>query len=313
MAGRIAITGANGFVGRHLTRAASAEGWEVAGVVRSDAAAQVVGDAGGQARVVPDLASPNLADALAGAATLVHLAQVGAERAGESYQETNLEGTRRALAAARRARVPRIVFLSGLGVAHYGIKRRCTNSYFLSKLACELELFRSGLEVVVFRPSYILGPGGELIPSLLEEIARGEVEMIGNGGFRIQPIAVRDVSALILAAARRVGSRPSVFDLVGREPVSYRELVARVAGAARRLGAGGDYRVREILPSEAERRARTTGYRGMLPDELDCLLSDEVSSPRRLEGLLGHPLTPLDDAIRIAAQGGAEGGLGIWV
>ena len=41
----------------------------------------------------------------------------------------------------------------------------------------------------------------------------------------------------------------------------------------------------------------------MLPDELDCLLCDEVADPRPLETLLGTALTPLDDAL-VAATGG---------
>ena len=49
------------------------------------------------------------------------------------------------LGFALAAGVGRLVFLSGLGVAHYGQARRCTNPYFLSKLAAELELHRSGL------------------------------------------------------------------------------------------------------------------------------------------------------------------------
>ena len=44
---RIAVTGANGFVGRHVVARAAAAGHEVMGVVRSEAAARVVREAGG--------------------------------------------------------------------------------------------------------------------------------------------------------------------------------------------------------------------------------------------------------------------------
>src|SRR5262245_62311665 len=59
--------------------------------------------------------------------------------------------------------------------------RSSTNRYFLSKLTCEVDLFRSGLEVVALRPSYIIGPGSELVPELLREMAAGEVERVGDG------------------------------------------------------------------------------------------------------------------------------------
>jgi hypothetical protein len=53
---------------------------------------------------------------------------------------------------------------------------------------------------------------------------------------------------------------------------------------------------------EAERRARAGGYMGMLPDELDCLLCDEVSDAAPLEELLGRKLTPLDEALASAVR-----------
>jgi hypothetical protein len=41
----------------------------------------------------------------------------------------------------------------------------------------------------------------------------------------------------------------------------------------------------------------------MLPDELDCMLCDEVADPAPLAALLGRPLTPLDAAIDAAVAG----------
>ena len=40
----------------------------------------------------------------------------------------------------------------------------------------------------------------------------------------------------------------------------------------------------------------------MLPDELDCLLCDEVADAAPLADLLGRPLRPLDDAIAAAVD-----------
>lgn len=288
MNGRIAITGASGFVGGHLLRAARADGWQVAGIVRSEAAAQAVRAAGGE----PFRA---LEAGLAGAAVAVHLAQIGSERGGETYEAVNVEGTHRLIAAARAAGVRRIVYFSGLGVAHYGLRRRCTNRYFLSKLACEVALFRSRLEVVVFRPSYVVGPGDGFIRGRLQEIASGEVECPGDGSFRLQPVAVGDAVALVLAAARRAAT-PVVFDLVGPEAVTYRQLLERLARFAKR-----SLQVREVPIDEVDRRAAAGGFHGMGPDTVDCLLCDEISNPRPLEALLGRPLTPLDEALAPAA------------
>jgi NADH dehydrogenase len=293
---RLAVTGANGFVGRHLTRLAGSQGFEVDGVVRSKDAARAAILAGAHPVIVPGLEEASLTRAFKGASAVVHLAQIGAERGGATYEGVNVLGTRAVIAAASAAGVKKVVVLSGLGVARYGMARRCTNRYFLSKLTAEVELYRSGLELAVFRPSYVVGPGGELIPGLVQEMAGGEVEQIGDGLYRLQPIAVKDAAAAILAALSLERS-PAAFDLVGPEPMSYREFVERVALAARDQGLAAGYRIREIPVEEAERQAAAGGYRGMLNDELDCLLCDEVADHRPLEALLGRFLTPVHDAI----------------
>lgn len=298
---RLVVTGANGFVGRHLVALATGEGIEVVGPVRSDAAAELVVRAGGRAARVKGFDDPAFAAAFAGAAAVVHLAQAGSERGG-SYTEVNVVGTRRVIAAAYRARVARVVHFSGLGVARYGQAPRCTNPYFLSKLLAEAALFESGLEVAVFRPSYIVGPGDGFVPGVVGDMARGEVELLGDGSYRMQPVSVGDAAACALAAASGRSARHRVFDLVGPDPVSLRVLLERTAGIAREQGRAATFRIREVPLAEAERQARNGGYRGMLRDELDCLVCDQVSDAGPLEALLGRSLVPLDTALAVAVR-----------
>jgi nucleoside-diphosphate-sugar epimerase len=302
MKGRLVVTGASGFVGRHVVAAAVADGWDVIGLVRSDEPGQTVAERGGRPRIVPGLEPEALSAAFAGAVGVVHLAQIGAERGGASYDAVNVQGTHAVLAAARSAGVERIAFFSGLGVARYGMARRCTNRYFLSKLAAETAIQASGLHAAVFRPSYVVGAGGELIPAILREIEAGEVERIGDGHHRLQPIAVDDAAAAVLASLARPEPFPSAFDLVGPEPLSYQQFVERVACVSAKLGRGGLFQVREITVEEADRQAAAGGYRGMLPDELDCLLCDEVADHHPLQDLVDRPLQRVDAAIEAALR-----------
>jgi NADH dehydrogenase len=300
---RIAITGANGFIGRHLVRHAVAAGYEVEGVVRSQAGVEVVRESGGHPVHLVGRDPEALVHALDGCLAVVHLAQIGAERGGQTYEAINIGLTERVLEDARHAGVPRVVYFSGLGVARYGMSPRSSNAYFLSKLAAETIVFRSGLEAVVFRPSYVVGPGDSFVPTVLRAMSEGAVERPGDGSYRVQPIAVADAASCVLAAVERpAGSFPSVFDLVGPEAVSYARLLERLAQVARALSRPAVLRVRDIPIEEADRRARAGGYQGMLPDELDCLLCDEVSDPAPLASLLARPLTPLDEALAAAVR-----------
>jgi len=299
----IAITGASGFVGRHMVRAAVTAGHHVTGLVRSERAAALVREAGGKPEALGDKPAA-LARSLEGCRGLVHLAQIGAERFGQTYEVVNVGLTARIVAAAQTAGVPRIVSFSGLGVARYGQSRRVTSRYFLSKLTAETIVFGSGIDAVVFRPSYVVGPGDAFVPALLRAMAAGELERPGDGSYRMQPIAVADATALVLAAlARPAGGFPTVFDLVGPEAVPYARLLERLEAVARGLGRALRLRVREVEIAEAERQARGgTGYQGMGPDALDCLLCDEVSDHAPLEALLGRRLTPLDEALAAAVR-----------
>jgi NADH dehydrogenase len=300
--GRLAVTGASGFIGRMVTRLGSQAGLEIDGLTRSDEGARRVLEAGGRPVPMAAFERGALARAFRGAGAVVHLAQIGAERGRERYEAVNVGGTRAVSEAAREAGIGRVVFLSGLGVARYGINPHCTNRYFLSKLASELELYRTVPSVVVFRPSYILGSGGGLIAGIARGVAAGELERVGDGRYRLQPIGVRDAAAAILSAAGVQDSGHRVLDLVGPEAVGFQELVERVA---RLMGAApGQPRIREISFEDARRRAVAGGYLGMPPEELDCLLCDEIGSPGPLEALLSRPLTPLD-AVLSAALGGA--------
>jgi len=300
---RIAVTGANGFIGRHVVRHAAASGYEVAGIVRSEPAAHAVTEAGGSPVQLVGRDPEALVRALDGCSAIVHLAQIGAERVGQTYGAVNVGYTERVLEDCRHAGVPRVVYFSGLGVARYGMSLRCSNEYFLSKLTAETILFRSGLEGVVFRPSFVVGPGDAFVPAVLRAIAGGEMERPGDGAYRMQPIAVADAALAAMAAVERPPDAfPRVFDLVGPEAVSYGALLERLARVALALGRRADLRVREVPIAEADRRARAGGFQGMAPDELDCLLCDEVADPAPLAALLGRPLTPLDEALAAAVR-----------
>jgi len=208
--------------------------------------------------------------------------------------------------------VPRVVLFSGLGVAHYGMAPRTTNRYFLSKLRAEAAVLESGLEALVFRPSYIVGPRDGFVSSLLRQMAAGEVERVGDGAYRMQPVAVRDAAAAVVAAAGgptpapAPGRRPHrVVELVGPLPVTFNEFVEALAQAARARGRPVQFTVREVTIAEADRRARAG--EGMAPEDVDVLLCDETGDPRALEALLGRFLTPLDEALAAAVRGTPPG------
>jgi nucleoside-diphosphate-sugar epimerase len=304
MHSKVAIIGANGFVGRHVAELLVRQGRSALGVVRSEEGVRLVQDRGGIPFRVPDLersSAESLAPALEGCAGLVYTASVSATASATNRTEPS--GLLNVLSACRAARVPRFVFLSGLGIAHYGMNVHCTNPYFLAKMAGEVALFRSDLGVTVFRPSYIFGAGDEFLSPLIRRIRREPViEIPGTGDYRLQPVSIGDTARAILGAIdKSPGASPLVVDLVGPEILSYRELISRIASI---MGRRVDIRERPVEEAQAE--ARATRYFGLRPHDLDCLLCDEVSDPGPVEALVGRPLETLNQMVERTIAGLAE-------
>ncbi len=291
---KIAIVGANGLVGRHVLKLAISRRIEAVGVVRSESGLAIVRALGGVPARVADLQetqTQTLIPLLRGCDGLVYTASV--TNGAGSPDRTDAQGLRNVLSACQEAGVSRVLFFSGLGIAHYGLTRHCTSAYFLAKMAGEVALFRSGLHATVFRPSYIFGHGDEFLTPLLGRMSGGEgIEIPGNGSYRLQPVSVEDAARAALAAIDETDASPRVIDLVGPEIVSYRTLISRIATLT-----GMPVAIHERSVDETIAMARASGFFGLSPTDLDCLLCDEVSDPGPVAALVGAPLEGLDAVI----------------
>lgn len=163
------ITGAAGFVGRHLCRHLRAAGHPVRGLVRR-------GDTGLEALGVEvvqgDVAAPGAwQDAVAGADYVIHCAAHAAFDAGPAAAAVNVEGTRHLLAAVQKAGRPprRFVLVSTIGAVDRAPGDRCTapldensppapaSAYGRSKLQAEQLVRIAGLPYCIVRPAMIVG------------------------------------------------------------------------------------------------------------------------------------------------------------
>ena len=292
----IAVTGANGFLGRHCVQKALDEGVAVRGLVRRRPAVEVVEALGAEARLVPAFDVAAYRRALEGCGGVVHVIGIVNEWAA-TFHDVNVQGTRCVLASAAQAHVSRFVTPSGLGVEQYGARPWATNGYFWSKREIERMCRSSSVPCVVFRPSYILGPDDELVPGLVDALRHGTVVVVGTGQTPLQPLFVEDAATTFLRAALGWGPAPSVYDLVGPETITYRELVARVAAI---LGEDGfdvpEYTLRTV-PVEAAPEDL-----GISREEADVMVCDVVGDARPFTRDFHVALTPLDEAVRAAVR-----------
>jgi len=300
---KIGITGANGFLGRNCILNAIRNGIHVRGIVRRQEAADLIGKLGAETVVVGNLDREELAEAFKDCYGILHFIGIVSEEYGSLY-EINIRGTQTSLESAYRNHVSRFVVPTGLGVDQYGKKAWATNGYFASKRAIE-ELCRSSeVPYVVFRPSYILGPGDELIENLMHEILAGKVSVVGDGNISFQPIYVQDAATIFLSGAIGMGRVNVIYDLVGPETITFGELVSNVSRIMVQEGyVVPDYRIENIAVEEAPR------VLGLSKDEVDIMLCDTLGDSKPLLRDFGIALSPLNVGLRAAVRAAKEKGV----
>ncbi len=238
----------------------------------------------------------SLRAACEGVDTVIHL--VAIIRGGPSdYQRVMAAGTRTLVEAASSARVRRFVLVSALGLSE---DTAGLTPYYRAKWDEEQTLEASGLEHVIFRPSFIFGPCGGVLPTFVRLVRYSPLTpVLGPGTQRIQPIAVQDVAAHLIKAIELEQARDRTFDLAGPDQVSWDELYDLIAKAI-------DKRRRRVhVPFSLARPAATLFER--LPgfpfsrDQLKMLAAgDNVGDIATTRKVFELPLTPLEAQIRRA-------------
>jgi len=221
---RVAVVGASGFVGSHLVRRLVAAGHEVVAISRRGA--RLPGWGRQVTTRVADVTRDGVDDALAGAEAVVHLVAIPRETLRRRFEEVNVRGTERAVAAAERVGARRFVHVSALGVADDP-----RLAYLHSKWRGETAVRASSLDWVVLRPSLLFGPGDgffNLVRVTLRWWSPGVVAIPGRGDARFQPLSVDDLAIGIEKCLTDGERARTVYELGGPAWVTYGEIVDEV-------------------------------------------------------------------------------------
>jgi UDP-glucose 4-epimerase len=211
----LAITGANGFVGRHLTRAALARGWSVRALSRNTHWLRSLPPNDNLTIHQCDLTSSQDPQILAGVDVVCHLAAyVPPDHEDPSYAQdcllNNALGTQRLLEAARQANGIHFIYYSG-GNSYAHQNRMVHESdllfpsrhavyYLASKLVgemyCEHYRLDHSQQTATLRLSSVYGPGQVtgVIPKFVQLLGDGCPIQIHDGGrYTVDLVFVEDV------------------------------------------------------------------------------------------------------------------------
>ncbi len=221
----ILITGASGYIGRHLVARLVAEGERPRCLVRSTSQAARLLPVDKVDLVEGDTTRPEtLTAAVSGIETIVHAAFITADRKAMShdyYEATNVAGTANLLKAAQAAGVQWVIEISGLGT-----KPDKPGSYMQGRYLAEKMLMESGLKWTIVRPSVLFGAGAPFIKGLVDLIRSAPVvPLIGGGKILFQPIYVEDVvTVLIKVLADPARSQGKIYTIGGPAYYSFSQV-----------------------------------------------------------------------------------------
>jgi uncharacterized protein YbjT (DUF2867 family) len=220
----VLVTGGTGFVGPHVVHALRQEDRPVRVLARRPEKQKRL-RAWGSEIVQGDMTdADSLRRAVEGCDTVVHLVAQAPFTGDEAVQRVMVQGARELVEAAKDAGVKRFVAMSALGARE---ETQGLAPYLRGKWATEQAVRESGIDHALFRPSFIFGRDGGLLPGLLR-LARYSPVMPVPSPRRMQPIWADDVAAFFAAAVEGGGARSGTFELGGPDQVSWEELYDRI-------------------------------------------------------------------------------------
>ena len=319
---RLLVTGATGFIGGKLVRAAR-ERFDVRALVRDPASASL----GAAEPFRGDLLEPDSLKGIeAGVDAVVHCAGILGKWGMDDalLHAVNVEGSLNLLRRFRSRTISRLIHLSAGGVT--GPVRgpavdetyECApaTAYERTKLLGEREVLRYagrlGVPAAVVRPTFTYGPGDPHKLALFRAVKRGRFAFIGDGRSVVHPVFVDDLVAGILLALER--ARPGeVYIIGGPAPVTKNDLVYTIADTL------GVRRPRLRIPRWLARPAaallegagRVGGFEPVLTRSRVMMMADNfgyrIDKARRQLGYV--PATGLREGIRLTVDAYEEAGL----
>jgi nucleoside-diphosphate-sugar epimerase len=302
---KILVTGATGFIGRHLVRRLRTEkGASVRALVRDPAKAE------NTAKLGVELVRGDLADygtlehAIQGCSVVIHAAaQVSSVPDRDVFEQSNVSGTESITRASSAARVERFVYLSSVAV--FGLptngeikdsspRRPCGDPYCDTKLDAENTVWRyhreAGLRSVILRPSGVYGPGSthwSVVP--LKRIKKGKMFFVNGGRGMLNYVYIDNLVDAILIAAEDERAVGEAF-IVNDGATTWREFFGAYARMAGKDGIPS-------VPLWAAKlwvyyRNLAAAWRGettrVPPNALGFLVGSAVYKQSRIEEKLGH-------------------------
>ncbi|MBK8026345.1 MAG: NAD(P)H-binding protein [Chloroflexi bacterium] len=231
----ILVTGATGFIGRHLVKRLLMDGWHVRCLLDERRAAHLPWE------MPPEVVLGSLHDeeavfrAVTGAHVIIHLENAQWWGRPRDLERVELEGTRALVTAARSARVGRLITVSHLGAspsAAYPLLRY--------KGLVEEVIRSSGLAYTILRAGIAFGEDDAFINHIAMQLHATPLVYLlpGQGEVVLHPLYVEDLVSALVVSLSAIDTVDATIEIGGPEYITLIDLirtVMRVTGTYRSI------------------------------------------------------------------------------
>lgn len=238
----IFVSGATGYVGSHTVALLRESGYTVYALVRPTSRREDRNflESTGATTIEADLlSSPQSAfPAIEKSKTIIHLIGSISPPRGQSSESLHHGQMEKLIELAKKAGCKRIILVTACGTA-----ADAKSVYHRTKYQSEKALKESGINYLILRPSLIVGKevgerDSKLVVRYRTLINSGKaVPLIGGGQNKVQPIFVKDLAKVLVAAAAMEKLPDTAVDLGGNEIMTMKDFVQRLARTIPTAGA----------------------------------------------------------------------------
>ena len=266
---KIVVTGASGFIAKNLRKYLSEQNIELISISRND-----FKNFKNEIKIISEnYKEKNILKKIKNSDVLIHLVGIGKQSVNSDYDMINIDLTKHVVNLSKKARIKKIIFLSGLGVSS-----NTSLGYFISKYNAEKQIINSGLDFTIFRPSYIVGKDDLLSKNLKNQIKSGEIIIPGSGTYSIQPIHVSDVVKVIFESLSQLRFNNKIIELVGPDYVTFEKYV-------KLFSKGTKTKIRKINLEDVYHDAIINSKSNFGIDDLNILIGNFKGNHKKLSKL----------------------------
>lgn len=288
----VLVSGATGYIGRHLVSALVSQGFQVRALSRQENTSDRTGLQWFQADALQQKTLEEPFNGVDTAYYLIHSMEPGAS----DFAEREQQAAHNFAATAEQGGVRRIIYLSGLGPAEAELSHHLRSRRNVARILCQ-----GRVSVTVLRAAVIIGHGGasfELMHDLVRRLPLMAIPLAIDT--RCQPIALQDVLRYLIGCLEQEVTIGQSYDIGGPEVVTYHQLLERIARQAGQINL-----YFPVIKVPLSLFGRIAAMVSNVPTSvavplLEGLNVEVVCTEQRIRDILPIPLTPLDEAIALA-------------